>query len=121
MKDNKHIQSFGEFNENLNSELSEDTSSSISDVSDSGLFESKLGDFVSDGKFMIIDIIDPQDDVINIEHDLYDEKYVEFTAYGVDDKKFYLLDPDYDVIEGPYDTIKELYNEIGIEEIPDFK
>ena len=111
MKDKRHIQSFLEHTEKLN----------ISDVSDSGLFESKLGDFVSDGKFMIIDIIDPQDDVINIEHDLYDEKYVEFTAYGVDDKKFYLLDPDYDVIEGPYDTIEELYNEIGIEEIPDFK
>ena len=107
----KEINKFKEFlNEN-----SEDKKLNISDVSDSSLFESKLGDFVSDGNFMIIDIIDPQDDVINIEHDLYDEKYVEFIAYGVDDKKFYLLDPDYDIIEGPYDTIEELYNEIGIE------
>ena len=32
---NKNIQSFVKFNENLNSELSKDTSSSISDVSDS--------------------------------------------------------------------------------------
>ena len=42
MKDKKHIKSFLEHTEKLN----------ISDVSDSGLFESKLGD----GKFMIIDI-----------------------------------------------------------------
>jgi hypothetical protein len=34
MKDNKHIQSFGKFNENLNSETL-DKSSSISDVSES--------------------------------------------------------------------------------------
>ena len=35
MKDNKHIQSFNEHGENLNSELSKDTSSSISDISES--------------------------------------------------------------------------------------
>jgi hypothetical protein len=35
MKNLKHIQSFGQFNENLNSELSKETSSSISDVSES--------------------------------------------------------------------------------------
>lgn len=110
MKDLKHIKRFNEHQENLN----------ISDVSDSRLFETKLGDFVSDGKFMIIDIIDP-DDTIYIDNEIYSEKYIEFTAYGVDDKKFYLLDPDYEVIEGPYDTIKELYDEIGIDEIPDFR
>jgi hypothetical protein len=32
MKNNKHVESFGQFNENLNSELSKKTSSSISDV-----------------------------------------------------------------------------------------
>ena len=35
MKDLKHIESFNEHQENLNSELSKETSSSISDVSES--------------------------------------------------------------------------------------
>ncbi len=39
MKDKKHIKSFNESTENLNSELSKDTSSSISDVSDSFTLE----------------------------------------------------------------------------------
>jgi hypothetical protein len=105
MKDRKNIQNFSEFNKNLN----------ISDVSESKL----LGEFVQNGKFMIIDIIDP-DDSITIPGDLYDERYIEYPAYGIDDKKFYLLDSDYEVIEGPYDTIEDLYINIGIEEIPDF-
>jgi hypothetical protein len=39
MKDSKHIRRFNESDENLNSELSKDTSSSISDVSASEINE----------------------------------------------------------------------------------
>jgi hypothetical protein len=76
--------------------------------------ESNIGDFIQDGKFMIIEIIDPKDDP---EIPNY---YIEFVAYGVDDGKFYLLDPDYEIIEGPHNSIEDLYYEIGIEEIPNF-
>jgi hypothetical protein len=61
-----------------------------------------VGDFVKDETIMIIDIFDPERD-----------GYVEYIGYGVDDEKFYFLDPDLDVI-GRYDSLEELENSNGI-------
>lgn len=80
----------------------------------------ELGDFVNDYKFIIIDIFDPQEE-IELHFDIHTEKYIEYIAYGVDDKSFYLLDPDLEIITGPFDKIEDLYEEIGIQEIPDYK
>jgi len=51
MKDLKHIKRFNESDENLNSELSKDSSSSISDVSDSDLFQ-------EDSESLMIEVVD---------------------------------------------------------------
>ena len=51
MKDKKHIKSFNEATENFNSELSKDTSSSISDVSDNDLFQ-------EDSESLMIEVVD---------------------------------------------------------------
>ncbi len=48
MKDKKHIKSFNESTENLNSELSKDTSSSISDVSGSFFTNDEVIKFFDD-------------------------------------------------------------------------
>jgi len=80
----------------------------------------KLGDFVNDYKLIIIDIFDPEEG-IKIDLDTHSEKYIEYIAYGVDDKCFYLLDPDFEIIEGPHRKIEDLYEIIGVEEIPDYE
>ena len=86
------------------------------------ILESKIGDFIED-KWMIIDIIDTDDnlgdildnDIDNSQMDLetHYEKYIEYIVSGVDDKKFYLLDPSYEVIVGPCDSLDELYDMCG--------
>lgn len=58
-----------------------------------------VGDFVDNGSKMVIDILPPDDE--------YPE-YIEYLAYGVDDEKFYLLDPDFEVVMGPFDSREEL-------------
>ena len=42
------------------------------------------------------------------------DDYIEYIAYGVDSKKFYLLDPDMEIINS-FDTLSELGEECGIE------
>lgn len=76
------------------------------------IFESKVGDFIEDGKFFIIDIFDPEDDEIDIDG----TKYIEYVCYSPDDNKFYLLDPDYEIIEGPHNSLEDLNRSIGVEE-----
>jgi len=51
MKDLKHIQNFNEHGENLNSKTLEEVSSSISDVSDSDLFQ-------EDSESLMIEVVD---------------------------------------------------------------
>lgn len=88
------------------------------------ILESKIGDLIED-KWMIIDIIDTDDNLGDIlDNDIDDsqmdlethyEKYIEYIVYGVDDKKFYLLDPSYEVSVGPCDSLDELYDMCGFE------
>jgi hypothetical protein len=53
-------------------------------------------------------------DVIEIP----DEEYIEYIAFGLIDKMFYFLDPDFEVI-GEYETIEDLLddNSISMEEV----
>jgi hypothetical protein len=96
-------------------------SESLSDI----ILESKIGDLIED-KWMIIDIIDTDDnlgdildnDIDNSQMELgtHYEKYIEYIVYGVDDNKFYLLDPSYEVSVGPCDSLDELYDICGFED-----
>ncbi len=61
-----------------------------------------IGDFVSDQSIMIIDIFNPEND-----------GYIEYIGYGVDDCKYYFLDPDLEVI-GKYDSREELESSNGL-------
>lgn len=74
------------------------------------LFESKYGDFIDDHKYFILEVFDPEED-----------GFVEYIVYCLEDKKFYLLDPDYSVSEGPFDSLEDLGDEVGIglDEIPE--
>ena len=90
-------------------------SESLSDI----ILESKIGDLI-ENKWMIIDIIDTDDnlgdildnDIDNSQMELgtHYEKYIEYIVYGVDDNKFYLLDPSYEVSVGPCNSLDELYD-----------
>lgn len=40
---------------------------------------------------------------------------LKYICYSPDDGKFYLLDPDHEIIEGPHETLKDLEGIIGIE------
>ena len=62
MKDLKHIRRLNESEENLNSELSKDTSSSISDVSDSvfSITEEQLEKLIEKVKDKITDTLDKE-------------------------------------------------------------
>lgn len=80
------------------------------------IFESKIGDFIEDGKFFIIDIIDPSDDEIKIDG----IKYTEYICYSPDEGKFYLLDPDHQIVDGPHNTLKDLEKSIGMEDINEY-
>ena len=72
----------------------------------------KTGDFVNDYKFMIVDIIDVDDDVeVDFETAMV-PKYIEYIAYEVDEKSFYLLDPDLEIIDGPYPSLEEIMKNI---------
>lgn len=72
----------------------------------------KIGDFVNDYKFMIVDIIDVDDDLeVDFETSMV-PKYIEYIAYEVDEKSFYLLDPDLEIIDGPYPSLEEIMKNI---------
>lgn len=56
------------------------------------------------GDYYILDVFDPEDD-----------GYVEYITYNVLDKKFYFLDPDFDIIIGPIDSLDKLMTNVGID------
>jgi hypothetical protein len=84
------------------------------------ILESKIGDIIDD-KWIIIDIIDTGDNIFDLVDDenisLSDgyEKYIEYIAYGIYDKKYYLLDPSYELSIGPCDSLEELNSLCGFE------
>ena len=69
MKDKRHIQSFNEHQENLNSELSKETSSSISDVRSSKTPEDRLEEYV-DNILEDLDRVSKMEDINKIKQEL---------------------------------------------------
>jgi len=84
------------------------------------ILESKIGDIIDD-KWLIIDVIDTGDNLFDLVDDenisLSDgyEKYIEYIAYRIDNKKYYLLDPSYQVSNGPCDSLEDLHGLCGFE------
>lgn len=82
------INSFKNFNESSNNDPS-------------------AGDFINKNSMIILDIVDP------IEENEFD--YIEYIAYGINDGKFYFLDPDFGTI-GVYNSIEDLFDDNGFEQ-----
>lgn len=53
--------------------------------------------------YEILDIFNPEED-----------DYYEYLAKSVEDGMYYGLDPDFEVISGPFDSMSELKEDLGI-------
>jgi hypothetical protein len=53
-------------------------------------------------------------DIFNPEVDIFEDDYYEYLAKSVEDGMYYGLDPDFNVFTGPFKTLEELEEDLGI-------